>query len=168
MLRPFVVTVRLLITCLTGALLAGACASTSEPLPFDDQRDPVVSFWMISPITDAATFAFRWEGDRLQYARSSESGLRFGDIAVQDCPLLGANLTLFQQSLLDSVEIAFGRAPRLPQTEVVMDSPRYRAKFMPERHGLSVVLEGFDDRGLPWVAAGHTVFDRISSCGVAD
>lgn len=153
-----------LIITLAIAAVTASCAATPRTLPFEELDDTGVSFWMISPVTNVATYAFYSDGDELQFARSLEAGLRFGELVVSECLLLGAALEQFQESLLESIEISFGRAPAIAGAEIVMDSPSYRARFVPGKYLDSISLEGWDDREVPWVVSGHDVFSRISAC----
>ena len=149
---------------IAAAAATASCAGAPRTLPFQELQDAGVSFWMISPIDNAATYAFYSNGVELQFARSSEDGLRFGELTVSECHGLDAVLVQFEESLFDSIAIAFGREPAIPGAEIVMDSPNYRARIVPDNYLESINLEGRDAREVPWVIAGHEVFSHISAC----
>ena len=144
--------------------LAWSCASSIDAPPFQDESASGVTFWIISPVQNEHVYSFHWDNDTLAVARSGESGLEYYDLQVDSCPLLGANLVQFRESILDSVEIVFFRKPAIPVTEVVMDSPDYRARYASDRFSTSVQLEGYEGGEVPWIAAARSVQERESAC----
>lgn len=153
-----------------ASLFLAACASTTFAPPFYDEPSSGVTFWTISPLQDRHIYSFHWAGDLLSVARSGDDGLVYYDVPVSTCPLLGAMLIQFRESILDSVEIVFYRQPAVPPEppgslhEIVVDGPLYRARYVPDRFRSSVQLEGGESKKVPWISAAKAVKARETTC----
>lgn len=149
---------------LIAMLSAWSCASTNQPLPFDQESNTGVTFRIISPVQNKSVYAFYWGEGMLSVARSGESGIEYYHLPIENCPLLGATLIQFRESILDSVEIVFVRKPAIPTTEIVMDGPRYWVRYASDRFSTNVQLEGYEGGEVPWIAAAQAVRERESAC----
>lgn len=153
-----------------ASLFLVSCASTTSAPPFYEVSSSGITFWIVSPFQDRHVYSFHWVGDLLSVARSGDNGLVYYDIPVSTCPLLGATLVQFRESILNSVEIVFYRQPAVPPEpsgslyEVVADGPLYRVRYVPDRFTSSVHLEGGESKKIPWISAAKAVREREASC----
>jgi len=139
--------------------------------PFEKESSSGITFWVISPFQNRNVYSFNWSDALLSVARSGEDGLVYYEVPVSDCPLLGATLVQFRESILDTVEIVFDRKPAIPPSpgsqfsEIVVDSPLYRVRFVPDRFSTYVELEGYESAKVPWISAAQEVRKRAAACG---
>ena len=149
---------------------AWSCASTNTAPPFDDKSFSGITYWVISPFENRYVYSFNWNEALLSVARSGKDGLVYYEVPVSTCPLLGARLIQFRESILDSIEIVFYRKPAIPPSpgspipEIVVDSPLYRVKFVPDQFSTSVQLEGYESSKIPWISAAQVVRERAAAC----
>lgn len=147
-----------------------SCASTTTAPPFEKESSSGITFWVISPFQNRYVYSFNWNDALLSVARSGEDGLVYNEVPVSTCPLLGARLVQFRESILDSVEIVFYRKPAIPPSpgrlisEIVIDSPLYRVRFVPDQFSTYVELEGYESAKVPWISAAQEVRKRVAAC----
>jgi len=155
---------------IAAILSSWSCASTTSAPPFDEESTSGITFWVISPFQNRYVYSFNWNDTLLSVARSGEDGLVYYEIMVSTCPLLGARLVQFRESILESVEIVFNRKPANPPSpgnqfhEIVVDSPLYRARFVPDQFTTYVELEGIESSKVPWILAAQEVRNRAAAC----
>ena len=147
-----------------------SCASTTTAPPFGEESSSGITFWVISPFQNRYVYSSNWNDTLLFVAQSGEDGLVYYEVTVSTCPLLGARLAQFRESILDSVEIVFHRKPAIPPSpgspiyEIVVDGPLYRARFVPDQFATYVDLEGYESVKVPWISAAQEVRNRAAAC----